>query len=573
MVVSPAANDGISLELLEGALTVLAVAVAFMAPRLGGGWFSRAERVFKRLARRKNLSVVVVGMSALLLRLALLPVSPVPRPFIPDDFSFVLQAETFSLGRLTNPTPAMWVHFETIHETMYPTYQSMYFPAQALVMAAGKVMFGHLWYGVLIATALMCAAICWMLQAWLPPWWALLGGVIAVLRIGLFSYWIDTYTGAGSVCALGGALVLGSLPRLMKTVRVRYGVWMAVGFVLLETCRAYEGLLLSIPVAVALMRWMWFGKDRPAAEIVLRRAVFPVLLIVAGTAWLGYYNYRAFGSPLKLPYTVDRAEYAVAPYFVWQQQHAEPVYRNDALRRFYNGWELTEYKQIHHPVGFVFQTVDKLGATLRFYAGFALLVPLMMLHRIFLDRRIRFLVLCVMVLAAGQVIEVYLIPHYLAPFTAAFYAIGLQAMRHLRVWRPEGAPVGRTLVRFVVVVCVAMAGMRGFARPLHIALPLWPERWFIPWYGVDDRSGEARAQIEQRMKELPGGQIVLVRYAPDHNPMDEWVYNAADIDHAKVIWARDLGATANEELMRYYSGRSVWLAKPDTDPVSLTRYR
>ena len=65
-----------------------------------------------------------------------------------------------------------------------------------------------------------------------------------------------------------------------------------------------------------------------------------------------------------------------------------------------------------------------------------------MMRRVFLDRRIRFLVVCVLVLTAGMAIEIFMIPHYLAPFTAAFYAIGLQAMRHLRVWKPEGKPVG-----------------------------------------------------------------------------------------------------------------------------------
>ncbi len=167
------------------------------------------------------MSVAVVGFAVLLLRLAILPLCPIPHPFINDDFSFLLAADTFASGRLTNPTPAMWVHFESLHITMKPTYMSMYFPAQGLILAAGKVLAGRAWYGVLVMSALMCAGICWMLQAWLPPAWALLGGILAVLRLGLFSYWIDSYSGGGSIAALGGALVLGGLPRFMKTAKLR----------------------------------------------------------------------------------------------------------------------------------------------------------------------------------------------------------------------------------------------------------------------------------------------------------------------------------------------------------------
>ncbi|HUZ04854.1 MAG TPA: hypothetical protein VMU62_05815, partial [Acidobacteriaceae bacterium] len=198
----------------------------------------------------------------------------------------MLAADTFASGRLTNPTPAMWVHFETLQITMKPTYMSMYFPAQGLVMAAGKVLAGNPWYGILCSTALMCAAICWMLQAWLPPTWALLGGVIAVLRLGLFSYWINTYTGGGAIAALGGALVLGALPRLMKMLRFRDGLLMSIGIVLLASSRPYEGFLLCLPVAFILARWIFFGPNRPEMSALLRRAALPVLLIVAAGAWM-----------------------------------------------------------------------------------------------------------------------------------------------------------------------------------------------------------------------------------------------------------------------------------------------
>ena len=178
MILSPVPDRGPSLMVIEGGLTAIAVALAFCCPRLGSRYFARIESVFGRLSRKKGLSIAVVGASAFLLRLAILPLCPIPKPFVQDDFSFLLAANTFASGRLTNPTPAMWTHFESFQITMKPTYISMYFPAQGLILAAGKILTGHPWFGLLCATALMCAAICWMLQAWLPPTWALLGGII-----------------------------------------------------------------------------------------------------------------------------------------------------------------------------------------------------------------------------------------------------------------------------------------------------------------------------------------------------------------------------------------------------------
>ena len=147
---------------------------------------------------------------------------------------------------------------------MQPTYMSMYFPAQGLILAAGKVLFGHPWFGLLLVNAFMCAALCWMLQAWLPPVWALLGGVIAILRIGLFSYWINTYSGAGSIACLGAALVLGALPRITRRgARPRDCILLAIGIAILGLSRPFEGLLLCLPVVFVLLRWIVRGGNRP----------------------------------------------------------------------------------------------------------------------------------------------------------------------------------------------------------------------------------------------------------------------------------------------------------------------
>ena len=470
--------------MLEGGLTVIVIAVIFALPQLGNRWFASVERVLGRLARRKELAVVCVGLATILIRLAILPLRPIPLPFLPDDFSLMLASDTFAHGRLANPTPVMWTHFESVHIDMLPTYMSMYFPAQGLVMAAGKILFGNPWFGVLISSALMCAALCWMLQAWLPPGWALLGGFLAMLRLGLFSYWINTYTGAGLIAGLGGALVLGALPRLMKTARFRYGLLLAIGIVLVAYTRPYEGLLLCLPVAAVLGHWALFGKNRPALAVLVRRAAVPILLIVAAGAWLGYYDYRAFGSPTTLPYTVNRTTYAIAPYYVWQPQRPEPPYRQPGLRRFYYESEMKVYWKVHSWSLFVPCTLVKVLTTVLFFAGFAPLPPLIMLRRVLHDRRMRFLVLCVVFLMAGMLIEIYLIPHYLAPFTAAFYAIGLQAMRHLRLWSPEGKPVGLALVRLIVTVCFVLGATRVFAWPLGLEVHEWPvNSWSGMWCG------------------------------------------------------------------------------------------
>lgn len=556
--------------MIEGGLTLIVFAVAFCWPKLGAGYFSRIEHFVGKLARKQSLAVITVGLTAMLLRLAILPLVPVPFPYGPDDFSFLFSADTFALGRLANPTPAMWAHFETIHITMQPTYVSMYFPANGMVLAAGKVLFGHPWFSLLCMMGLMCAAICWMLQAWLPPTWALLGGMLAVVRIGLFSYWINGYSGAGSITALGGALVLGALPRFMKRPRLGYSLVMTFGVVLLATSRPYEGLLLCLPVVFVLGKWALARHNRPAPRVLARCAVLPLALIVGAAAWMGYYDHRAFGSALTPPYKIDRAAYAVAPYYIWQSPRPEPAYRHEILREFYTRYEMYDFGNTRTVPGFLGQTLNKFARGVFFFSGFVLLPPLIMLRRVFADRRIRLLVICSLVLAAGMFIENFLYPHYLAPFTAVFYAIGLQAMRHLKVWKPEGRPVGAGLIRLLVTLCFVLVAVRLYGAESHNGMVTRSDA-IADWAGPDN-VGLARARIERELEREPGRQLAIVRYAGTHNLFDEWVYNAPDIDGSKVIWAREMDNASNLQLIRFYKNRKVWLVQPDLQPAGLSPY-
>jgi hypothetical protein len=54
--------------------------------------------------------------------------------------------------------------------------------------------------------------------------------------------------------------------------------------------------------------------------------------------------------------------------------------------------------------------------------------------------------------------------------------------------------------------------------------------------------------------------------------MEEWVYNGAEIDGSKVIWAREMDAAANLELIHYYRDRKVWLVQPDSPSMELSPY-
>lgn len=553
------------LFVVEALCMVLLAGVAFEAPQRRARWFRRIESRLGSLARRRGLTVVLVGLLALVLRAALLPVEPVPIPTVHDEFSFLLAADTFASGRLATPPHPFWMHFETMQVDSQPTYASMYPPAQGLAMALGMRLVGP-FIGVWLSVGVMCAAICWMLQGWVPPGWALLGGVLAVIRLGTFSYWADSYWG-GALAALGGALVVGALPRIMRrSGEQRASAALGAGIALLANTRPYEGALLSAAAAVILLVWAW---RKRVGWIFLVRIIWPAsLILVPVAAGMLYYDWRVFGSPLVLPYQLNRATYAVAQIFVWQKPLPEPVYHHRAMRDFFVGWELPHFLWVRTPSGFFQFTWGKIDLLWRFFLGPALTLPLLAVVAMFRDRRFRPLLFAGAFFFAGLLVQAWFLPHYAAPITGLIWVVLLQGMRHLRVWRWRAKPVGAALVRMVPVVCVLMFGLRvAFAAGGDFPWLRWPYTWATVWT-VDTH----RQQVIARLEHEGGRHLVIVRYSGHHHPFDEYVFNGANIDESRIVWARDMGPVRNRRLIEYMKGRQVWLLQPDRNPWTLAPY-
>lgn len=479
-----------------------------------------------------------------------------PVPTSHDEFSYLLAADTFASLRLSNPSPALWPHFESFHVLAHPAYASKYPPGQGLALSLGQWMTGEPIAGAWITAGIAGVALFWMLAAWVPAGWAWLGALLACAHPLLLG-WSQSYMGGG-VALAAAALVLGAAKRLGRKPSMGLAAAWGSGVVGLAVSRPYEGLvatLLSVPLLFPVLRL------RPAP---LRLAGAAAVPLAVGFAALGAYHASVTGHPTRLPYAEHASQYSVAPNFLFQTERTRPVYRHPSLERLHAGWELSQYQSQRSPGGFARGAVHKLGTlfqeTMRMKAWWIALLALPWAYR--RRKSVRYGVAATAVGLVAVLAVVFLSSHYVAPFVPLLFLIGTEGLRAASRFRPNGAPWGARAIAIALAFSLAPALVfhaRGHRRAIE---------------SLAKRPTLEPTRAGAWLAGSGGKHLILI---PREN-RGEPAFNRARWETASVVWARSLGPSEDERLVESMPDRAVWrpVYRPgrtwlSADPLSLAR--
>jgi hypothetical protein len=246
---------------------------------------------------------------------------------------------------------------------------------------------------------------------------------------------------------------------------------------------------------------------------------------------------------------VHSQRYAYTPVFLWQEPRPAPDYPNQVFRDFYLGWQAEGYREQQS----LWESFRRKRENLYFYATPLLLAPLVTLPWMLRSRRTRFAAGTVLLVFAASLGVAGTHAHYIAPVAPLIFLLVVQGLRQVNLFRWRGRAVGPALVAALALLQVAIFAA---AFPLYAAQE--PPAWAV-------RRDRLRAELEG----TPGKHLVVVEYAPGHSPHEEWVANVADIDAAKVVWARSLGPAADGDLAEYFADRRRWRLRPDSAEPAL----
>ena len=534
------------------------VAVRVLVPVLLvlGGWvLQRYQRTAVRrcwdrwcaLARRKTVAILLVAATCLTLRLVLLPIVPIPKMVFADEFSHWLFAETLSSGRITNPTPAGWKNIESLFILYQPTYQSKYPVGQALTLFAGKLLFGHPWFGVWLTVAAAAAATCWMLQGWVSAPWALLGGMLLALRVGIWSDWMNTYMG-GALAALGGALALGAVPRLARRETIGASLALGAGIAIVMHVRPFESVMLCALVFGSV--WILLSRRIRLGQRI--RILAPAGgMVCLGLAGVAFQNWKITGDPLTLPYQLHKKAQGTPQGMYWQAIVAAPPMRLGRVADMYQ-WQLAEHQKGATFGGYLAELRTKLGKVYHFFLGQSFLLLLGCTLLVWRNPKVRMLWLALGVMMAWSSMYGYFYEHYFAPMACVCVALPMIGARYLAGLRWRQVPLGALLAASLTLSSVQAVPFRLY-QVIRDPQSLDEARF----------RSDPRTEIERQLQPADSRHVVFVRTRQGYRAPAAYFYNGPDLERSRVIWAQEIDPSTDGQFLESYPGRQAWILDVD----------
>ena len=499
----------------------------------------------------KHLTGILLLIAPIALRLVLLPNHPVPPPSGVDDFGYLLLGDTLAHFRLANPPHTFNRFFETDYVLQEPTYSSQYPLGQGLVLALGRLV-SEPWAGVLLSEAVFCALAYWMFCGWVERRWAIVGAVIVICQFGPLSPWMNSYFG-GAVAASAGCLVFGALPRLQAHPGSRaHAIALGGGLGLAFLARPFESTLLALSTAIFM--FVMIPKERWAKLIrTTAMAGAPAVILFL------LHNHAVTGNWLTLPYMLNRYQYGVPATFTFQENPLPHRALTVEQRLIYQAQVRVHGEGTDTPRRYLSRFVSRIPVY-RFFFDPVLFIAVIAFIPALLQKKWQWIVITIVIFMVGTTFYPHFYPHYIAPLTSLFVLITVIGLCRLHQWQPW---IARTVVLVYIGQFLFLYGVHLYGDQQWMIRTAHPAR-YINW---GDPQG--RIAIKRQLQETPGNHLVFIQPALPQYRFISWMQNEADIDRARIVWARDLGASENEQLRQYYPNRSVWLLKTETMPPKL----
>jgi hypothetical protein len=327
---------------------------------------------------------------------------------------------------------------------------------------------------------------------------------------------------------LGGALLFGSVFRFPQRLLLCHTLMFGLGIIILGNSRPFEGAIAcctAIPIIIVEVR-QWILNQQ--GKQLFCKFILPLsLILIFLVSWVLFYNYNLTGDIFKLP-------------------HNHWMIVTEDFVESYNYWG--------SPDLLVSSEILELWS---FFIGPILSISILGLLSFIKDKNIVFSLGILIIVTSISVIQSHAWPHYIAPISCLIFILIIQGFKFIYSFQRKGISWGKYFI-------IAIAAVYFMKSALSLSIKIYN--------GPRQDWAHTRSEIIQCLKRHEPKDLIIVRYDTDHNVHREWVYNRADIDHAEVVWARELSPTQDKDLLAYFSDRQVWLLLADQYPPLLLPY-